>query len=761
MLCGFSHHHDNPGTDGQARAADYRVLTDYMDGSQVMKKIGGARVRVDRGPVPEILYGSAEILRRQIAALPFQRKYRFGLLSFEKSDVDVEAFNAGNLRLRRELDLALVLFFEALWPGIPAAARPMPYVTTHTHTARVEINVALPRAVYVGARAFSHNPYPPTPMGAASDYWRAFRDLLNLTFGWADPEDPLRRLNFARPHWETKLLAEGTRAGLSPPPHDLRAKALEAVRDAVQAGEVFSRQDVLTVLESRPAHEGWKVLSTTNKTVTIGAPDTPAKERLRLKGHYFAADFDGRPDMSDPETMLRKRDKRLAELATAPARFQSAWAQRSAYNRSRYSRDEWPEPTWTVESWADLDRAALPTLIPYRHHMMMALSQTTVEKDLDRNDTITTGSAIPELYGPDQAGAAGSDPGPNPQAGSCRGPEPRFGGPNRRSGRNERSRRYQLEQLERHARAISGPIGPATVIGHLIRRLRDLTIRAGIALAGSWLAHVITPDRVERFSHLATHLETLNVTHDTHPAADGRVDAGYRDALSGNHTAGGHPAINGQRGSRPAAADGRGTGPDCRSTGSASEAAGKAVDLPFGAEARHGQRGGCNAIPRPAPDRGIRKARSTDRDHGRTDPAFGRSGLSLGVLLTLGRDLARTLGADRVARLSRIDGGVELRTRGVGLVLFDDRMRLVHWTRSADQYQTVVDHVSLILGDAFRIEDMRTVLARRTTRPADKLLDSAGDKIVPEAEEPQYQQDTEDQASTPAPPVDDDFGPGF
>lgn len=259
MLVGFSHHHDNYGSTGQARADDYRALTMYMDSPWVMKVIGGARVRVDRTPVPEILFGRAEVLRRQIAALPFQRKYRFGLLSFEESDIDVVAFNSGDPRRRREVDLALALFVEALWPGVPADARPMPYVTTHTHTGRLEINVAHPRAVHVNGRAFSHNPDPPTRQGEPSEYWRSFRDLLNLTFGWADPEDPARRLIFARPDWEAKLLAEGERAGLTAVP-DRRDQALYAVWDAVQTCEVFSHEDVLAVLDAHLAPAGWRVL---------------------------------------------------------------------------------------------------------------------------------------------------------------------------------------------------------------------------------------------------------------------------------------------------------------------------------------------------------------------------------------------------------------------------------------------------------------------------------------------------------------------
>jgi len=95
MLSGFSHHHDNPVGSGASRADDYRTLTDYMDAPWIMKTIKGARVRVDRGPVPEILLGRAGVLRRQIASLPFQRRYRFGLLSFAEDDIDVPSFNAG------------------------------------------------------------------------------------------------------------------------------------------------------------------------------------------------------------------------------------------------------------------------------------------------------------------------------------------------------------------------------------------------------------------------------------------------------------------------------------------------------------------------------------------------------------------------------------------------------------------------------------------------------------------------------------------
>ena len=79
-------------------------MTDYFDAPRITKTINGARVRVDRDPVPEILHGRADVLRRQIAALPYQRKYRAAVLSFEETDIDVAGFNQGDSRLRGQVD---------------------------------------------------------------------------------------------------------------------------------------------------------------------------------------------------------------------------------------------------------------------------------------------------------------------------------------------------------------------------------------------------------------------------------------------------------------------------------------------------------------------------------------------------------------------------------------------------------------------------------------------------------------------------------
>lgn len=766
MLNGFSHHHDNPSSgDGPASADDYRALSDYMDSPWVMKFINGTRIRVDRGPVPEILFGRADHLRREIAALPFQRKYRFGLLSFDEADIDVDAFNGGHQRLRREVDLALTLFFEALWPGIPADARPSPYVTTHTHTGRLEVNVALARAVHTSGRVYSHNPHPPTPFGAPPNYWRAFRDLVNLTFGWADPEDPARRRNFVRPDWETKLLAEGARAGLSPVP-DRRDHAMGVVWDAVQAGEVFSRDDVISVLATHLAGSDWEVLSTKNGSVTIGAPQAPVKDRMKLKGWYFCADFDGRPERPDPEAMARAKAKRMAELATAPERFQAAWTQRAAYNWGRYGGTRWPVPNWSVQAWLDQSRTTAPRLIPRRHHLH-ALSPPLSKQDQEIHEYLTFGSQVPRLDGPDRTNPTGPDRGPHTAAcggGTAQHPSDKAADG---LGTPDPASRSGLVQLERYARQVSGPIGYAALIGHLVRRLRDMTVLAGHLMFGSGLAQVITPDRLVRFTRLATRLETLNARPDISDAADGRPDAGDLNAPSGHHAVGGELAVDGQGGREPTERNGSVPRPDRRSVGRTPKEPGGVAEIPVRPEQHISISGAGDDDTGPAPDLGRRPARRTGEDHHDADQPPGGSGLrhaSLGALMRLGQDLVQVLGEGRPIALTRIEEGFALRTSGVALAVVDDRLLIIHWARPEEDIRRVQECVARSLGVAFLVEDARKVRARGASDHLGPLTGSPKpetDRTLADTDKSENHGRPDDQHAAPMGPDDEDIGPSM
>jgi len=130
-------------------------------------------------------------------------------------------------------------------------------------------------------------------------------------------------------------------------------------------------------------------------------------------------------------------------------------------------------------------------------------------------------------------------------------------------------------------------------------------------------------------------------------------------------------------------------------------------------------------------------------------------------MLGLGRDLARAVGVERMARLTRIEGGLALRAPGMALVLLDDRLFLAHWARSPEELRAVQDHVTRRLGGAFPIEDIRTFAAPGAAGRADKPKEGEVDRTVPAPAEPDYRFDLDGEDAIPPEAADNDFGPGF
>lgn len=756
MLVSFAHHYDNPPIGaGPRRADDYRALSDYLGGVTVMKMVNGTRVRLERNPVPELLHGRANLLRRQIASLTFQCKYRVGLLSFAPEDIDVAAFNAGDPRARRDVDLALGLYFEALWPGIPTTARPMPYITTHTHTGRLEVNVALPRAIYSGSKVYSYNPDPPVRRGEAPIFWKAFQDLVNHTFGWADPDDPARRRDVTIPHWKMKLAAEGARAGLTSS-RDSRDEAMDAVRKAAQDERARSRHDVIEVLETHLGPKGMTVLSTTNQSITIGEPGAPVRDRMRLKGRFFAADFDGSDAVLDSEALRQAKAERAQALAEAPVRFQAVWAKRANWNRERYGHGLWPAPNWSVAAWLHQSRTAAPSLIPGRHHLLR-LQPTIPEPETEPDDHFDPGSTLTRPDGPDRAGATGEDLGSRAAARRGRGPERRPDATGERVGADERTRVEGLVELERHAREISGPIGVAAIIGHLVHRLKDLTARASTLLFASVLDAAITPERIDRFFHLATRLEALNARHHAHPESYGGFDEGDLYPAPGHRLSGG-PSAGDRRGSLEARKGaGRGSRSDRDRAGYPGQAASESAEGL--AAASHGvstPRAG-NENVRPAAAGGRGKARDPGEGGdgvGSASPGDGLNRLPLGALLRFGRGLARhpRMTEKGPVLLKRIEGGFLLTAPGVRLALLEDRLRVHQWIHPKKDLSNACATLSRALGVTLPIKDARQRKRPPETQHAQTPASPPG-PIIEDIPAPGLENATgDDPAEDPQPP---------
>ena len=444
MLLSFSKY----GTDVEGAAAQDAVA--YHAAESVPKQTVQGPVLVTRNPAPEILIGDPTLARAALRMAPGAVKYRSAVMSFAAGDVDAARFNAGDPLARGAVDLAIGLWSELAFAGIPPRCRPPIFVTTHTHLGRVEINLLVQRWI---TRSDGHlrsfNIDPPGPASRAG--WDAFEDLLNGRFGWADPRDPARRRLVRAPDWHMKRQRTAVQIGRTGP-RDLRTRLLEDLSGAVLANRLHDRAAVLDWVQAFCRDHGMIVHGRGADFITLGPPQAPPAARFRLRGELFSQDFAG----AGPAPAAA-RAARSAELATAQARLDSAWQQRARFNGSRYGLGAWPDPTFSAQDWFARPLGARPEWIPATRLLPIAPEPRHADATADP-DTDGTPPPLadpdPDRDGDGAAGPAGSQDrtaGPRP-------PHPRPGDP----------------PLDRDARPLAGPAGPGLILAALTARLEAI-----------------------------------------------------------------------------------------------------------------------------------------------------------------------------------------------------------------------------------------------------------------------------------------------
>lgn len=470
----------------------------YMSNRDVIKPTGGAaRQWIRRDPAPEILIGDMTLIRAAIRAAPGKLKYRSGVLSFAREDVKVTSFNAGNPDQRRAVNLALALWMEVAFAGIPETARPPVFATTHTHTGRLEVNFLSPRWVLrPDGKIRSYNPDPPGPASRA--VWRAYQDLLNARFGWVDPGSPNRAQLVQQPNWRVKLRAELQRAGGDLAP-DLRERLAQRVLDAVRAGTICNRADVIDWLRKSGQQEGFVIHNVQPAHITIGAANISPRKRTRLMGLLFCDKFSSPASILPNETELQlARAARAAQLATAPDRLQSAWEARTHFNLSRYGLNAWPTPEFCAANWQSTRVAQLPCLIPVRHPD----HQTVDQKEPYSADPTS-------LFDADGT----SIPPSTPRAGSDNA---RPDGTTERTNQSPRGADSAVGPLDRRfdraARALTGPIGAGRILAALTAHFHALLPQIAARRTLRRLVQTVTPTFLKSLVETQHSLEILNDT---------------------------------------------------------------------------------------------------------------------------------------------------------------------------------------------------------------------------------------------------------
>lgn len=331
MMVMWSKHTGSDDADGDG------VVT-YMQDEYTWKAApDGGRERLRRVPPPEVLKGDAALMRQAIRATPFHHRYSSGVLSFERDDIDVAAFNAGAPELRQRVSELIQAFEDAAYAGIPEQHRPPTFWTTHTHTGRLELNFCAPRAILAGdGRLRAINPHPPG--NESRRLFDAFRDVWNCRHGWADPEDPARARLVKVPDWAQKIAAEARRSGREPKKH-LIEKIGEWAEAAFAAGMVTSRAHLIAQLRA----EGIDVHRIGDDYITISAQ---GGGRIRLRGRLFSSAFTS-PDAIAPGAPSGSR----LDQGECEARLALHRNRRAEFHRHRYGGPGWNEP----------EGAALPT----------------------------------------------------------------------------------------------------------------------------------------------------------------------------------------------------------------------------------------------------------------------------------------------------------------------------------------------------------------------------------------------------------------
>jgi len=307
MIIGFSRY----GSGASGPALDY--LTGYLTNGEA------------RDPKPEVVRGNPNAVAEIIDALPFERRYSSGVLSFAVED-----------RVTPEIQEDIMNRFEsAVFAGLPSDRRSIVWIK-HGDKGRTELHFVVPR-VDLGTGK-SLNIAPPTP--ASRHLLDTLRDCINRRYAFRDPHDPACARGVSLPAHIAKLAAQAKRLGHSPK-KDFRQAVTEQLEHQAFAGTISNRADVVKFLKN----QGFIVPREGINYLTIVRPDTG--ERVRLKGNIFREHFCPR----DLQRAPTRSD--LAQLLVLDKRLERLVEKRANYNRARYGVEKQTEALQIKEELPD------------------------------------------------------------------------------------------------------------------------------------------------------------------------------------------------------------------------------------------------------------------------------------------------------------------------------------------------------------------------------------------------------------------------
>lgn len=203
----------------------------------------------------KVIRGSANLTLSIIQSLKFKKKYKSGCLSFEELNV--------SKKIKNEI---MDLFEKTLFPGISEENRNIVWIE-HTDKNRVELNYVIPRVELSTFKSI--NPYFHR---VDKNRFNAFRDYVNLKYGFTNPNDPTKKqkLNLGD-------LTKYSKAELQNYLHNYISKEVENKN-------IKSQSDVINLLKE----VGYEISRVGKDYISVKTANNKA---IRLKGLYYSKDW--------------------------------------------------------------------------------------------------------------------------------------------------------------------------------------------------------------------------------------------------------------------------------------------------------------------------------------------------------------------------------------------------------------------------------------------------------------------------------------
>jgi Relaxase/Mobilisation nuclease domain len=295
MIIGFSKHSKGGGSG----PVNYLTQDTNPDGSA-------------RTPLPQVVRGDAQLVRMLIDAVPFERTYTSGVLSFAPGEIITPA-----------MEEAIMDGFERVaFAGLEPDRYSILWVR-HRHAGHHELHFVTPRMELASGKSLNIHP----PGRVSKTMFDLFRSQVNAEYGLADPDDPARARDVSLPNHIAKLQADASRKGKTLDA-DIREAITSYVRREVEAGRIEDQAGVVRYLKNA----GYEIPREADNYITILHPET--QKRLRLKGGLYSRNGFNTREMAAPGVRYGIPDpQRAAALA---AQLEPMVAARARFHQLRY-----------------------------------------------------------------------------------------------------------------------------------------------------------------------------------------------------------------------------------------------------------------------------------------------------------------------------------------------------------------------------------------------------------------------------------------